>query len=213
MTPEAFQLAIAHLVEGGLRLPHGFVPGACPDGQRAFPAQLDWDFYQWNPPEYLVGVEGFEDYGQLDPDASPKPTWDAIRSAYEAARLGPLRAELIDRANAQAKRRIAIAYAGVDDRLEELTQRLNGRATAAQDAERLRLIAVCHALEERIGVAETVEALEATDVTTDAAWAVPLTRESISNDPSATRTTKPESRRLRHPASTASCSSTSGSGS
>ena len=95
MTPEAFQLAIAHLVEGSLRLPHGFFPGACPDGQRAFPAQLDWDFYQWNPPEYLVGVEGFEDYGQPDPDASPKPTWDAIRSAYEAARLGPLRAELI----------------------------------------------------------------------------------------------------------------------
>ena len=175
MTPEAFQLAIAHLVEGSLRLPHGFVPGACPDGQRAFPAQLDWDFYQWNPPEYLVGVEGFEDYGQPDPDASPKPTWDAIRSAYEAARLGPLRAELIDRANAQAKRRIAIAYAGVDDRLEELTQRLNGRATAAQNAERLRLIAVCHALEERIGVAETVEALEATDVTTDAAWTAPRT--------------------------------------
>ena len=48
---------------------------------------------------------------------------------------------------------------------------MNGRATAAQDAERVRLVALCHALERRIGEAATIEALEAIDVTSDAAWA------------------------------------------
>ena len=94
------------------------------------------------------------------------PPWSGRR----ARRLGALPAALIRQANAEAKARIAAAYVGTPDRIEELTWRLNGRATAAQDAERARIVAACHALERRIGKAGTIEALEAIDVTGDAAW-------------------------------------------
>ena len=105
-----------------------------------------------------------------DAEAAPKPAWAALVEAERAARLGTLPAALIRQANAEAKARIAIAYVGTPDRIEELTWRLNGRATAAQDAERARIVAACHALERRIGKAETIEALGAIDVTGDAAW-------------------------------------------
>ena len=170
MTPEQFQRAMGHLVAGGLKLPHGVLPGSYPGGLRPFRSEAEWRAYGWNPPEYLVGREGFEACWEADPEAGPKPTWAALVEAERAARLGALPGALIRQANAQAKARIAAAYVDTPDRIEELIWRLNGRATAAQDAERARLVAVCHALERRIGEAATIEALEAIDVTGDAAW-------------------------------------------
>ncbi len=100
--------------------------------------------------------------------------WSALPEAFPAwsvaRRVHRVPAALIRQANAEAKARIAAAYVGTPDRIEEITWRLNGRATAAQDAERARIVAACHALERRIGKDETIEALEAIDVTGDTAW-------------------------------------------
>ena len=144
-----------------------------PTGADEMPAgwsTLPEEFPAWSVARLVWRVPAARALDQPDPDAAPKPTWDALVEAERAARLGALPAALIRQANAQAKARIAAVYVGTADRIEELTWRMNGRATAAQDAERVRLVAVCHALERRIGEAATIEALEAIDVTSDAAW-------------------------------------------
>ncbi len=140
---------------------------ALPAGWSALPAE----FPAWSVARLVRRVTAAQALDGPDPDAAPKPTWDALVAAERAARLGSLPAALIREANRQAKARIAAAYVGRASRIEELTWRMNGRATAAQDAERARLVALCHALERRIGEAATIEALEAIDVTSDAAWA------------------------------------------
>ena len=137
-----------------------------PAGWRALPEE----FPAWSVARLIWRVPAAQALDEPDPDAAPKPTWDALLAAERAARLGALPGALIREANAQAKARIAAAYVGQPNRIEELTWRMNGRATAVQDAERVRLVALCHALERRIGEAETIEALEAIDVTSDAAW-------------------------------------------
>ena len=147
------------------------LPG--PTGADVLPAgwsALPGSFPAWSIARRVHRVTAAQALDEPDPDAAPKPTWAALVAAEQAARLGSLPAALIARANAQAKARIAAAYVGRPDRIDELTWRLNGRATAAQDAERARLVAVCHALEQRIGEAETIEALEAIDVTSEAEW-------------------------------------------
>ena len=137
-----------------------------PAGWRALPEE----FPAWSVARRVHRVAVAQALDGPDPAAAPKPTWDALVEAARAARLGALPAALIREANRQAKARIAAAYAGRPDRIEELTWRMNGRATAAQDAERARLVAVCHGLERRIGDAATIEALEAIDVASDAVW-------------------------------------------
>jgi len=150
-------------------LPAPTAAGVLPEGWSAWPARLP----AYSIARRLRRVPAEAALDTADPEASPKPTWAALVAAERAARLGALPVALIARANAQAKARIAAAYAGTPNRIEELTRRLNGRATAAQDAERARLVAVCHALERRIGEAGTIDALEAIDVTSDAVWAAP----------------------------------------
>lgn len=140
---------------------------ALPPGWRALPER----FPAWSIGRFVYRVPATRARNAPDPEAADKPTWAALVAAERAARLGRLPAALIRQANAQARTRIATAYAGTPDRIEELTRRLNGQATPAQDAERARLVAVCHALEARIRAADTVEALEAIDVASDAAWA------------------------------------------
>ena len=142
--------------------------GACvlPAGWRALPDA----FPAWSVARLVWRVPAARALAGPDPAAADKPTWAALVAAERAARLGALPAALIRQANAQAKARIAAAYVGRASRIEELTWRMNGRASAAQDAERVRLIAVCHALERRLGEAATIEALEAIDVASDAAW-------------------------------------------
>ena len=139
---------------------------ALPEGWRALPEA----FPAWSVARRVHRVPAALALDERDADAAPKPAWAALVEAERAARLGALPAALIRQANAEAKARIAIAYVGTPDRIEEITWRLNGRATAAQDAERARIVAACHALERRIGKAETIEALEAIDVAGDAAW-------------------------------------------
>ena len=148
-------------------LPAATAAGVLPEGWSAWPAR----FPAFSIARRIRRVPADIAIDAPDPEASPKPAWAALVEAARTARLGRLPAALIARANAEAKARIAIAYAGTPDRIEEAIRRLNGRASPAQDAERARLVAVCHGLEARIRAARTIEALEAIDVASDAAWA------------------------------------------
>lgn len=169
MTPEQFELAIYHLAADGLALPHGFIPGTEPGGVRPIADQAAWDFYQWNPPEHLVGVAGFEDYQEADPAAGVKPTWAAIEAALAAAAPVEAREEIATALRAECRRRITAAY-GADDWQDEIEKRVGGRATEAQHAERERLRAKHAALEA--GLADmALAALEAFTPTADAHWA------------------------------------------
>ena len=147
-------------------LPEPTGADALPGGWSAWPAA----FPAWSIARFVYRVPAERALDEPDPDAAPKPTWAALVEAERAARLGALPAALIAEANAHARARIASAYVGRPDRIEELTWRLNGRASPAQDAERARLVAVCHGLEARIRAAGTIEALEAIDVASDAVW-------------------------------------------
>ena len=171
MTPEEFQLAIAKLIEEGLRLPFGVFPGSFPGGLRHFATQAEWEFYLWNPPEYLVGQPGFESFGAADPEASAKPSWPELLDAAASAVPAVLRAALIEEVDVQARERIAINYVGAPDRTAALEYRADGLATAAQEAERLRLRGVALALKARLAGTFNLAELEAIDVTSDSVWA------------------------------------------
>ena len=165
MDTRALQAALAHL---GLALPYGLLPGSYPGGVvEVATDEATWQAYRWNPPEYMRAGALY----RIGP-------WRALRLTPHPRNPGALYNEFayLDAAFTAgppappARTRIATAYVGTPNRIEEITWRLNGRATAAQDAERARLVAACHALERRIGEAATIEALEAIDVSSDAAW-------------------------------------------
>ena len=150
-------------------LPEPTGAAALPPGWQALPES----FPAWSCARFVYRVPPARALAKPDPEAALKPTWSALVAALAGARLGTLPDALIRRANAQAKARIAVAYVGVPDRIEELTRRANGRTTAAQDAERTRLVAVCHGLEARIRAAGTIAALEQIDVASDGVWTPP----------------------------------------
>ena len=110
-----------------------------------------------------------------DPDAGPKPTYDGLVVAAAEAHVENTRNAIALAADDEARRRIAIVYhpdAGYD-RSKEWEVRLGGGDMAARDTERVRLVAVCHALEARIAAAATISDLGAIDVDDDAVWAPP----------------------------------------
>ena len=159
-------MALHHL---GIRLPYGLDPGSIPGGWNAPLTQEDWDDYQWNPPEYMT-----HEYPDADPDASDKPTWQQILDASIPAKQGRISNNLIFTANQEVTRRIALAYHPLAGRArnKEWQVRLSGIDLTAQDAERVRLIAVCHAIEVRINAATTTTQLEAIDIASDSVWNV-----------------------------------------
>ena len=176
MTLEQFTLGLDKLQADGLRLPYGAFPASRPGGvvEAICTSWARWRTYEWNPPEFLpITPALLQDYGDTDSGASPKPSWAEIRAAFGAAEPEALRDKLLSEVDRQAQARIAIAYVGRPNRIAELTYRVNGRSTAAQDTERERLVAVAQDLQTRIWAAATVAALEAIDVTSDSVWAPP----------------------------------------
>ena len=164
------QLAIRHLRRtAGLQLPHGFLPGSYPGGIDLDFDEARWTAYQWNPP---AGLADDPEFAVADPNASPKPTWAALVAANAVASLANLRADKLQQANDEATRRIALTYhAGADlNPLKEFQERLSGRDQTANDAERVRLVSVCHALEARIEAATTEAELTAIDPSDDTEW-------------------------------------------
>lgn len=162
--------SIVWLIENqSLSLPYGFLPGMNHGGQNLIDTQAKWNAYTWNPPQYLSS------FNTADPNASAKPTWAELVSAHNAANLSDTRRQLVELANAEVTNRIAKNYHPQAhlDRNKEWETRLSGDDMTAKDAERTRLIAVCHTLEASINAATTVTALEAIDVTSDSVWAAP----------------------------------------
>ena len=156
--------ALQHL---GIRTPYGLYPGSIPGGWNAPLTLAAWDAYQWNPPEYMAS-----EYTDLDPNASDKPTWQEIVDAVEPAKLVQIPPQLIELANSEVTRRIAVNYhpQGGRDRNKEWEVRLSGQDMATKDTERVRLIAVCHAIEASINAATTTAQLDAIDITRDSVW-------------------------------------------
>ena len=106
-----------------------------------------------------------------NPATSAKPTWADLQSWHQAYRLGWLPGELVWQVNDQCTRRIAETYHhAARDRNKEWQVRLSGINTVAQDAERVRLIAVCHAFEAKIRAAATLTQYEAIDPASEALW-------------------------------------------
>ena len=113
------------------------------------------------------------EHTEADPDASDKPTWQEIVDAVEPSKLAQIPLQLIELANSEVTTRIAVNYhpQGGRDRNKEWEVRLSGQDMATKDAERVRLIAVCHALSRSsINAATTIEQLEAIDITSDSVW-------------------------------------------
>lgn len=94
-----------HWSHFGIALPFGLTPGDRPfaDGARidVFADEATWHAYKWNPPEYMAAQ-----YPDADPDASPKPTWEELRSLR---RRSELRADESDHIIGRASHRVRSA--------------------------------------------------------------------------------------------------------
>ena len=141
MTLEQFSIGIEQLVSEGLVLPHGIFPGSYPGGvaEAVCTSWARWRAYEWNPPEFVpVGPRLLKEYGDTDSGASPKPSWQDIRAAWERAALVRGRDRAAAMLREECRARITAAY-GERSIEDEILLRLRAGHTAAQDAERDRL--------------------------------------------------------------------------
>ena len=166
------QTTIQHLRKtAGLVLPYGITPGSYLGGLNSDFDEERWNAYSWNPPG---GLEDIPEFEAPDPTASEKPTWAELVAINEVAVLADLRVRKVYLANTEATRRIAIVYHpdAIRDRNKEWQVRLSGTTDLTiQNAERVRLVTLCHEIEERIAAATTIVELEAIDPTDDSEWA------------------------------------------
>ena len=171
MTIEQFQIGINSLVRGGLILPYGVPPGSRPGGivDAVCTSWARWKTYDWNPPEFLPSTpKSLIEYGDTDLDASPKPSWQKIRRAYDTASLADLRERHMLDTRAECRRRITEAY-GAESVDDEIFTRLRGEHTLVQDAERERLRAKCRELGASLATLDR-EALDMYDASADNNW-------------------------------------------
>ena len=171
MTVDQFQTGIYELVRGGLILPYGLLPASRPGGlvSAVCTSWARWRKYEWNPPEFMpMEGDSFQEYGDSDINASPKPLWREIRKAYEVVAPGLLREDLIQQLQNECRHRITLAYKA-DNIEDEIFLRLRAAHTPKQDTERDRLLALYQTLKTRMG-GSTLEELEAIDITDDDVW-------------------------------------------
>ena len=158
--------AINYMISIGFRLPYGVIPGSYPGGINPDFNFETWGDYAWNPP---IG------YDEIDDECSAKFSWRQILWAFGEAVTETLKKDLTLKANLQCTQRIALAYhAGANyDRSKEWQARLNPNADlSVPNAERVRLIEVCHGLEARIEAAVGSYELESIVVEDDDVWAI-----------------------------------------
>lgn len=159
MTPDDVNLALWQLVsENALSLPYGVAPiliGTVDEAR--------WNDARWNP------AQGQKGYASPDITASGKPSWEMITGAF--ARAMHTRETLLIHLDDKTTEAIIVAY-DANSRNKEINLRLAGEHTPAQDAERIRLIARCHAVEAAIESADTLEKRQAIrDMIDDGTWA------------------------------------------
>lgn len=129
----------------------------------------EWDAYPYNPPGDMAAIPEFR---AVDPDATAKPTYAALRAA-QARATADGRDDALLRLSDECRRRISAAY-GASDWADEIERRLAARHTAAQDAERDRLRTRHAAVKAWIlDPARTAPELAAFDPTDAAHWAAP----------------------------------------
>ena len=131
--------------------------------------EQEWLDYGYNPPGLGLIAEPLADDSS---DVRPKPTYAGLVAAAQAEHLVELSRNLVTQVNRQCTDRIAEAYhpGAAEDRHREWQVRLSGVNIATQDAERVRLIAVCHAFEVKISAAVTLAEFEAINPDSEALW-------------------------------------------
>ena len=162
--------AYYHLESLGYSWPHGVIPGQNLDDPKDEDFSFDrerWEGRIFNPPPEL-GSEA-----EYDENAMPPLSYDEILHFHDLSVLDGKKEQIIEEVNTQCTRRIAESYhpEGWGNRDKEWQARLKpGVDLTLPNAERERLIAVCHSLEEKIRAASDVAALEEIDVTSEEVW-------------------------------------------
>ena len=144
-------------------MPFGQLPGASIGYDVEILNEIDWDAYQWNPPQYLV-----DRYPDPDPNASRKPTWADIVAARDVQLPIYLRQQHTAALSAECKTRITRAY-GANDWQDEIEMRLRGESTDEHDTERARLRAIYAVQKIALG-SMTVTQLKAFNPSDDGMW-------------------------------------------
>ena len=122
ITTKNFSLAIGQLVDEGLNLPYGKLPGMQKNGkQQSINTAEDWESYIYNPPLYSVETEP-------DTEAGDKPSWTEIERAlnrYDDIVVARERATHVARARAACMRFISQRVYGAVSIDEEMIMRAN----------------------------------------------------------------------------------------
>ena len=162
---EALGLLIS---ENDLVLPFGIWPVQTPNGRQL--ESLDWDSYDYNPPEHW---RHFPRYSESDPLASPKPTSVTIEEKLAQGDRARFLSHALAAIHAECRQRIITAY-GAEDWQAEIESRLGGRTNTAQDEERDRLRARYQIIKSWVqDEARTFTELENFDASDDEHWNVP----------------------------------------
>ena len=133
----------------------------------------NWASLSWNPVITPVwNADGTWKWSRESVDVGPKPTWAQMTAVYRRWMKETFLPEVV---NLYARRAIAAAYHpdAAHDRDKEWQVRLSGADMTAKDAERVRMVGVCRALEARVRAATTLAQLEAIDYHSDSVWAPP----------------------------------------
>ena len=174
---------------GGLIVPNSITPDPATDFtvapvvNAAAPEEMEewtvteraWNALSWSTaitPIYSGSAWEWNRY--TEPGISPKPTWTKVIEIYKAWLKSTFLPTIID---TYASRYIAQIYhsKAAADRNKEWQARLSMAAAelAPKDAERVRMIGVCHALEARVKAATTLAELEAIDWFSPSVWLPP----------------------------------------
>lgn len=136
--------------------------------------ETKWAALSWSPVVTPVheadGSWSWQKY--REPGVSRKPTWTVAMRIFQRWMRSTFLPQVI---GVYASRHIARVYhpdAG-EDRNKEWEVRFGGGDMTKKDAERKRMIAVCHALEAQVKAAATLAQLEAIDYHSDSVWAPP----------------------------------------
>ena len=144
--------------DSSFRLPHDCPP----DLDGPVETEEQWRAARWNPPHGQV-------FEEPDGSASDRPTLERMALMLRTMNARPV---LLDGLlNIACEAAIVAAY-GAYNRENETQIRLAGQATPEQEAERVRLIGRCHAVEAEIAAAADLTAYEAIRAKIDSgAWA------------------------------------------
>ena len=174
MTIAQFDIGLEELVREGLVPPYRVAPGSRPGGRvdAICTSWARWRTYDWNPPEFLpIDPKRLQEFGDTDFEASPKPSWQELRAAYERGAPVIARTRLQRELRAECRGRITGAY-GETSTDDEILLRLRVGHAEAQDTERDRLRARYQALVTSLD-SMALDALDEFDPRDDRHWREP----------------------------------------